>query len=291
VNGVLVKGWLYADQLRPIAEIDGSGTVVSRFVYGAKPNVPEYVIKNGETYRIFSDHIGTPRVVVDAATAAVVQRLDVQPFGEIIQDTNPGWQPFGFAGGLYDPDTRLILFGAREYDPQTGRWTSKDPIRFEGRDENLYGYVLLDPTNLVDPSGLDWIDTGLRIGADFSAGFGDTLTSGFGIAGLLGLPSATEAARSLFPGGDPVSACSLAYQLGGYAGDAWGVAAGGALVARRAGYEVWLRRYPKAGGGGMGIDRLGKNLIRLDWHPFKQGGKMLNRPHVDIPGKAKHWPW
>jgi len=41
INGVLVKGWLYADQLRPIAELDGSGNLVSRFVYGSRVNVPE----------------------------------------------------------------------------------------------------------------------------------------------------------------------------------------------------------------------------------------------------------
>lgn len=36
-------------------------------------------------------------------------------------DTKPGFQPFGFAGGLYDRDTRLVPFGARDYDPETGR--------------------------------------------------------------------------------------------------------------------------------------------------------------------------
>ena len=41
----------------------------------------------------------------------------------------------------------------RHYDAQTGRWTAKDPIRFEGGDTNLYGYVLQDPINLIDPYG------------------------------------------------------------------------------------------------------------------------------------------
>jgi RHS repeat-associated protein len=153
IDGVPVKGWLYADQLRPIAELDGSGAVVSRFVYGTRPNVPEYVVKNGETYRIVSDHIGTPRVVVHATTGVVVQRLDVQAFGEIIQDSAPGWQPFGFAGGLYDPDTGLLRFGARDYDPQPGRWTAKDPIGFGGG-VSFYQYVDADPVNSVDSTGL-----------------------------------------------------------------------------------------------------------------------------------------
>jgi RHS repeat-associated protein len=66
--------------------------------------------------------------------------------------------PFAFAGGLYDKDTKLIKFGYREYDSYTGRWTSKDPIDFEGGDSNLYGYVMGDPVNFVDPTGeFAWI--------------------------------------------------------------------------------------------------------------------------------------
>jgi uncharacterized protein RhaS with RHS repeats len=45
----------------------------------------------------------------------------------------------------------------RDYDPETGRWTSKDPIRFNGADTNLYGYVMNDPINDIDPSGqISW---------------------------------------------------------------------------------------------------------------------------------------
>jgi len=35
----------------------------------------------------------------------------------------------------------IVRFGARDYDPETGRWTAKDPIMFAGGDANLYGYV------------------------------------------------------------------------------------------------------------------------------------------------------
>jgi len=72
----------------------------------------------------------------------------------VIVDTNPGFQPFGFAGGIYDQHTKLTRFGARDYDAVTGRWTAKDPIRFSGGDTNLYGYVLNDPVNFIDPEGL-----------------------------------------------------------------------------------------------------------------------------------------
>lgn len=63
-----------------------------------------------------------------------------------------------------------MRFGALDYDPETGRWTSKDPILFEGGDTNLYGYVgtvgkvlgietnlygysFQDPVNFIDPKG------------------------------------------------------------------------------------------------------------------------------------------
>lgn len=144
---------MYQDGLRPIAELDGSGTVVSRFVYGSKFNVPDYLIKGGTTYRIIADHLGSPRLIVNAATGAIVQRMDYDEFGNVLLDTNPGFQPFGFAGGLYDRDTKLVRFGARDYDPETGRWTEKDPIRFGGG-INLYTYVSGNPVNRIDPSGL-----------------------------------------------------------------------------------------------------------------------------------------
>ena len=154
VDGVLTQGLLYRDALNPVAELDGSGGVVSRFVYGTRSNVPEYVVRGGATYRIVSDHLGSVRLVVDAATGAVVQRLDYDEWGVVIRDTNPGFQPFGFAGGIYDPDTGLTRFGARDYDPEVGRWTTKDPIRFEGGDGNLYAYVQNNPLSFIDPSGL-----------------------------------------------------------------------------------------------------------------------------------------
>ncbi len=71
----------------------------------------------------------------------------------VLSDTNPRFQPFGFAGGLYDSDTKLLRFGVRDYEGETGRWLSKDPIRFGGGQTNFYGYTFNDPVNFVDPSG------------------------------------------------------------------------------------------------------------------------------------------
>jgi RHS repeat-associated protein len=153
VNGALVKAWLYQDQLEPVAELDGAGNVVARFVYGSRPNIPDYMVTASGTLRIFSDHLGSPRLVVNASTGALVQRLDYDEFGRVTLDLNPGAQPFGFAGGIYDADTGLVRFGARDYDAEARRWTAKDPVRFDG-DANLYGYALSDPITFHDLSGL-----------------------------------------------------------------------------------------------------------------------------------------
>ena len=168
LNGTLVQGFLYQDGLRPIAELDGSNNVVSRFVYAHGINVPAYMIKAGATYRIITDHLGSPRLVIDAATGSIAQRLDYDEFGNVTLDTNPGFQPFGFAGGLYDSETKLVRFGMRNYDAETGRWTTKDPMGFGGR-TNLYEYAANDPVNLIDPLGNQSVDplasTGAGVGA------------------------------------------------------------------------------------------------------------------------------
>jgi RHS repeat-associated protein len=76
-------------------------------------------------------------------------------FGEMT-GTGSGleWMPFGFAGGIYDADTGLVRFGARDYDSQIGRWTAKDPERWNGG-ANLYLYADADPINMIDVMGLD----------------------------------------------------------------------------------------------------------------------------------------
>lgn len=153
INGALVQAFLYQGQLRPVAELDGANTMVSRFVYASHVNVPDYMIKAGVTYRIISDNLGSPRLVVNTSTGAVVQRMDYDEFGNVAADSNPGFQPFGFAGGLYDRNTKLVRLGARDYDAEAGRWTAKDPILFEGGDQNLYAYVANNPISRIDPSG------------------------------------------------------------------------------------------------------------------------------------------
>ena len=155
VNGVLTKQWLYRDQLKPAAELDGAGNLVSEFIYGTKANVPDLVIRGGATYRVVSDQLGSPVLAVNTASATDIPfQATYAVFGErtLVTGTDD-WMPFGFAGGHYDADAKLTRFGVRDYSSAIGRWVSKDPIRFRGGSLDLYGYVLNDPVNLSDPWG------------------------------------------------------------------------------------------------------------------------------------------
>ena len=169
-NGTLVQGFLYQGT-RAVAELDGSNQVVSEFVYGTKLNVPDYIVKGSSTYGVVSDNLGSVRLVVDLSNGSVVQRLDYDEFGNITLNTNPGFQPFAFAGGIYDVDTKLTRLGVRDYDAATGRFTTKDPLGFDA-DLNSYRYAGDDPVNVLDPIGMDGFWDGV---ARFAAGAGHAL--------------------------------------------------------------------------------------------------------------------
>lgn len=182
VNGVVEKRWLYIGALNPVAELNENNELLSTFIYSSRPNVPDFIVSkkedgvNWRTYRVVADHLGSVRLVIGIETGDVVQRVDYDEFGVVLFDSNPGWQPFGFAGGLYDRDTALVRFGARDYDSNTGRWTAKDPIFFDGGQVNLYGYVLSDPLNRLDIDGRIDIYGGVEGEAIFV--FGSSGTAG-----------------------------------------------------------------------------------------------------------------
>src|SRR4029077_2590427 len=107
---------------------------------------------------------------------------------------------FRFAGGLGDRDTGLVRFGARDYDPALGRFTTPDPLRFGGGGTNLYGYALNDPVNLSDPSG-QILDTLLDIGfiAYDLFDIGRSLMNGCGVSGMQALALGADVAGALIP--------------------------------------------------------------------------------------------
>ena len=153
VDGALVHGWLYGPGQQPVAETDASGAFTRVFVYGPVNTLaPDLIMEGTQRYRLVTDVRGSVRLVVRASDGAVVQQIDYDAYGRVTSDTSPGFQPFGYAGGLYDPDTRLVRFDAREYDAETARWLTADPSGLGGG-LNPYEYAGGDPINHIDPNG------------------------------------------------------------------------------------------------------------------------------------------
>ncbi len=186
VDGVVQSYYLYQSETQIAAEITPSGDLKTQFVYGTKVNVPDLMISGGKTYKIFSDYLGSVRLVIDPQSGAIAQALDYDEFGNTLRDTSPGFQPFGFAGGLADTDTKLVRFGARDYDSETGRWLSKDPILFSGGDTNLYGYTWNDPINFIDPDGESAGAIGIGVGVGIGAGIGSVVIPIPGLGAVIG---------------------------------------------------------------------------------------------------------
>lgn len=155
INGNVVEYYLWFDNTHLAAVLDSNKIIKISFMYGPGSDSPSFINKNGINYRVVQDPaLGSIRYIIHPTTLAIAQEIDYDEFGDVLSNSNPGFQPLGFAGGLFDTDTKLIRFGARDYDPSIGRWTTKDPIGFAGGDTNLYAYVNGDPMSFVDPSGL-----------------------------------------------------------------------------------------------------------------------------------------
>jgi RHS repeat-associated protein len=165
--------------------------------------------------------------------------------------------PFGFAGGLFDEDTGLVRFGARDYDPEVGRWTAKDPILFAGGSTNLYEYVGGDAVNATDPTGLD----------DDSecGGFGEGLGQVLGV-GPLDANTARQIANTagdlagfLYPGPenqgkrDGFRHCLAACELAKAIGDEQAEAAGDI-------HENFCPNNPKDRADDLGNNAIGRNF-------------------------------
>jgi RHS repeat-associated protein len=197
LNGAITNRFVYRNALEIAAEVSSTGTVTTRYVHGPLSHTPAYFIRGGATYAVLTDHLGSVRSVVRTSDGTVMQSLTYDPWGKVLTDSSPGFQPFGFAGGLYDKDTGLVHFGAREYDGSTGRWTTKDPSRFEGG-VNLYAYSFDDPVNWVDLTGNAPCPAGSHLRPDYK--FGSVTIAPPGIGPAVGAQLSVDRYNNIYFG-------------------------------------------------------------------------------------------
>ncbi|UFS62754.1 polymorphic toxin type 33 domain-containing protein [Sulfurimonas sp. HSL-3221] len=157
INGQIVEKYLWKDLTTLLAVYDGNDNLISRFEYAAGRMPYKMTTGSGKVFYLAYDQVGTFKYAYEKPLFLFLgdrKAVKYDTYGNILSDSNPDVKvPFGFAGGLYDPDTKLTRFGYRDYDAYTGKWMAKDPIGFAGGDTNLYGYVLGDPANFIDPTG------------------------------------------------------------------------------------------------------------------------------------------
>jgi RHS repeat-associated protein len=146
LNGTVIKQWVWGSGSQPLEERNSSGSVTKRF-YGS---LGEQI--SGTNYYFTVDHLGSVREMVDSS-GTTQARYSYDPFGRMTQVSGSLNADFGFTGDYYHAATGLSLTEFRVYDPNLGRWLSRDPMgEYEGID--LYGYVTNDPINWNDPFGL-----------------------------------------------------------------------------------------------------------------------------------------
>ena len=194
---------------------------------------------------LLADNLGTIRDVVDN-NGNVLNHIVYDSFGNIIDQSNPNFATrFGFTGREFDLATGLHYYRARYYDAAVGRFLARDPLGFADG-ANSYAYVGNRATGARDPLGLHFTDAELayfrenpmamfdrntlpfwqRV-SDFTAGFGDSLTSSTGIMDdvkqvYLGIEpesqSLTQWIRQKTGSDEAVNYCSPAYNAGQIAG-------------------------------------------------------------------------
>ncbi|XP_068388411.1 teneurin-3 isoform X4 [Eschrichtius robustus] len=149
--------FFYADLTYPtrITHVyNHSSSEITSLYYDLQGHLFAMEISSGDEFYIASDNTGTP-LAVFSSNGLMLKQIQYTAYGEIYFDSNVDFQlVIGFHGGLYDPLTKLIHFGERDYDILAGRWTTpdieiwkrigKDPAPF-----NLYMFRNNNPASKI----------------------------------------------------------------------------------------------------------------------------------------------
>ncbi len=149
-NGVATE-YLYTPDGQLLAEY-GPGGLIAQYIQGEGPVAR---IAAGSTAYYHYNRTGDVTELTGTG-GAVLNRYRYLPFGEVLSSTEAVANPFTFVGGagvVSDIDG-LYLMGNRHYDPETGRFTSPDPVGIEAGEANFYRYAGNNPAVLIDPDGL-----------------------------------------------------------------------------------------------------------------------------------------
>jgi len=144
------KSRYYYSGLQRLADYDGSGTLLDRYVYGLSLDEVLIKVASGGTKTYYHQNWQGSVIALTDASGVVTNRYQYSPFGE---GGSMSGTTHGFTGQRWDDETGLYFYKNRHFMPQIGRFLEPDPSGF-GDGLNMYSYVSNTPLNLVDPLGL-----------------------------------------------------------------------------------------------------------------------------------------
>ncbi|XP_061686583.1 teneurin-3 isoform X6 [Syngnathoides biaculeatus] len=128
-----------------------SSSEITSFYFDLQGHVFAMEISSGEEFYIACDNTGTP-LAVFSNNGLLLKQVQYTAYGEIYFDSNPDFVlVIGFHGGLYDPLTRLLHFGDRDYDIPAGRWTTPDISTWTrvGKDPQPFNLYMFQGNNPI----------------------------------------------------------------------------------------------------------------------------------------------
>jgi RHS repeat-associated protein len=111
--------------------------------------------QQAERQYYFHDGLGSVRQLLDS-TGEIETNYAYDPFGVPVVAGDAS-NPYRFTGEAWDAEVELLYLRARYYQPQVGRFITKDPWAgnvAQPSDLNHYAYVQNNPANLIDRAGL-----------------------------------------------------------------------------------------------------------------------------------------
>lgn len=118
-------------------------------VYGTQTATTQVA---GGTLFYHQDGLGTVTDLTDS-TGTTAKSYSYDAYGTIVEQTGTVEQPYTYTGREFDSESGLLYYRARYYDPASGRFLQKDPMRFVNG-INLYAYTMNNPANFADALGL-----------------------------------------------------------------------------------------------------------------------------------------
>ena len=162
---LLYDGWRRVQDYK----LDGTWKSVREYIWGGT-YIDELLAFSDDTDAdgLFDDAGGSERylvcqqanfnavAVVKASTAAIVEKITYDPYGEADVDVQPSQSATGnvvlFQGREWDDDADLYYFRNRWLSPRLGRFMQRDPVGYEDG-MNLYEAMLSNPGTYLDPTG------------------------------------------------------------------------------------------------------------------------------------------